>query len=1078
MPVEPPNIDSRTYSDFVRQTAMLAEHFTEGKWRPRADGGPDAGQALIRIFARFCEVIVDRLNQVPKKNFLTFLDLIGTRIRPPRPARVALTFQPAPGAPADVLVPAGTEVAAQPLEGEEEEIVFETESDLLLTASVLKAVVVYDPHQDRYSDRTIEATDEKDFFYPAFEADEPNEHHLYLACDEVFALPGEKKVCVTIHWQEPLDAALSLIWGVWDGQIWLKLDVTEGPKKDDQQTEVNLNLPANALPRTIDGQDAVWLRATVSELDKQGTFPSIKDITTHLTDKRELAPDLCFFNTTPIDLTDSFYPFGEQPGFNDTLYLASGEAFAGRNKVTLQVQLGDGRPVKTDGGARVAWEAWDGTNWNKLEVQPDNSSKPSPANFNKNGAVSFSLPDEMKSGTINGETSCWARARLVEGDYGTESFPASIAGMTTLAEEVSEKSKTLKVKSVRGLMPGDKVRIALGSESNEDRILKSVDTINNALTMDQPLENKYPEGTGLWLRPDSACEPPFLKPFRLSYENKNKRPLSACRAYNYLTYVNPLTTRDTRIMRTFHPFYRSQEENPSLYLGFDKPFSNRTVTLYVQVKPPSAEDVGIAKGTKAKARTSPEVVWEYAVDPDRWVRLNVRDETEAFTESGLIRFIGPSQFTARTEFGKRCYWLRARLKGGEFRLTPRIRRLLTNTTWSSQVATRENELLGSGTGDPHQRFRSTLAPVLTGQQLEVREGEFPSSQQIAMLEKKAGLKGLKIIRDESGQPLELWVQWQEVKDFHDSEPYDRHYIIDHLTGEVYFGGGQQGMAPPVGQNNVRLARYRTGGGTRGNRSAHTITQLKTALPYVAAVTNYEAAGGGADQERIEQAEKRGPKSLRHRGRAVTAQDIEDLTYEASPDVARVLVVSARPDFNSLDPKEWIDSEEPASHDSGDNPPGGNIFSVKVFIVPYGSELQPTPGLRLIDQVKSYIKDRCDPSMDVQVLGPAWREVTVTAEVVPVSLEVGDTVRRKVVEGLKRFLHPLTGGPGGQGWEFNRRPWESEIYALIESKEGVDHVHSLAVTPEDWDDFRNDSQFLIYSGNHNITLLNPNEIRKD
>jgi hypothetical protein len=1132
MPLEPPNIDSRTYSDIVQQTEMLAEHFTEGKWRPKK-GGRDAGQALIGIFAHFCEIIIDRLNQVPRKNFLTFLDLIGTRIRPPRPARVALTFLPTAGAPPDVLVPAGTEVAAQPLEGEEEEIVFETESDLLLTTAELKAVVVYDPDQDRYSDRTLEATGEKDYSYPAFEADEPIEHHLYLACEELFTLPGDKNVTVTIYWQEPLGAALPLIWAVWDGQNWLKLNVADATKKDDEQSEINLKLPDKTTRSTIDGQEAVWLRVTTSGLDKHGKLPSIKIITAQLAGDRELIPDHCFYNTTPIDLTDSFYPFGELPGFNDTLYLACGEAFTGGNAVTLEVEMGDGRPVKTDGGARVVWEAWDGNGWRKLEVQPNNTSMPSSTNFNKNGTVSFRLPEKMNPGTVNGEINCWIRARLIEGDYGTESVPASLAGMSTLAEEVSEGSKSLKLKSVRGLMPGDKVRIALGSESNEDRILESVDTTNNALTINKPLEKKYPEGTGLWLLPDQACEPPYLKPFRLSYENKKKRPLSACRAYNYLTYVSPLTTlgktavsnqkivdvidikgfadgdyltidpggpapeqhrikvvdpeaksvtleenltnthpQGTRIMRTFRPFDHSSEDNPALYLGFDRPFSNRAVTLYVQVEPPSPQDVTMAKGTSAKEQTSPEVVWEFTAGSADWTPLDVQDETDALIESGTIRFIGPPDFADRIEFGKPCCWLRARWVKGEFRLAPRLRRLLTNTIWASQVTTREGEVLGSGTGDPDQRFQSTLAPVLPGQQVEVREREFPSFRQIAMLEKQVGPKALTITRDEAGQPLELWVQWQEVRDFHDSRAYDRHYVIDHLSGEVRFGGGQQGFAPPVGQNNIRLARYRTGGGKRGNRSAQTITQLKTALPYVASVTNYEAAGGGANQERMEQAEKRGPKTLRHRGRAVTAQDIEDLAYEASPDVARVFVISAKPKFNSLDPKEWIDPEKPSTHDSGDISPGGDSFSVKIFIVPYGSELQPTPGLRLIDQVKTYVKDRCDPTMDVLVLGPAWRGVSVETEIVPVSLEAGDAVRSTVVEKLECFLHPLTGGPGGQGWEFNRRLWESEIYALIESLEGIDHVHSLAVKHEDWEDSRDPSPFLVYSGTHTITLKNP------
>ena len=69
-------------------------------------------EALIRIFARYSEIIIDRLNQVPEKNFLAYLDLLGVSPVPPLPARVPLTFVPTAGSPAGVRVPPRTQVAA------------------------------------------------------------------------------------------------------------------------------------------------------------------------------------------------------------------------------------------------------------------------------------------------------------------------------------------------------------------------------------------------------------------------------------------------------------------------------------------------------------------------------------------------------------------------------------------------------------------------------------------------------------------------------------------------------------------------------------------------------------------------------------------------------------------------------------------------------------------------------------------------------------------------------------------------------------------------------------------------------
>ena len=40
-------------------------------------------EALLRVFARYCEVIIQRLNRVPEKTYLTFLDTLNlSRLAP------------------------------------------------------------------------------------------------------------------------------------------------------------------------------------------------------------------------------------------------------------------------------------------------------------------------------------------------------------------------------------------------------------------------------------------------------------------------------------------------------------------------------------------------------------------------------------------------------------------------------------------------------------------------------------------------------------------------------------------------------------------------------------------------------------------------------------------------------------------------------------------------------------------------------------------------------------------------------------------------------------------------------------
>jgi hypothetical protein len=125
------------------------------------------------------------------------------------------------------------------------------------------------------------------------------------------------------------------------------------------------------------------------------------------------------------------------------------------------------------------------------------------------------------------------------------------------------------------------------------------------------------------------------------------------------------------------------------------------------------------------------------------------------------------------------------------------------------------------------------------------------------------------------------------------------------------------------------------------------------------------------------------------------------------------------------------------------------------------------------------------------------EVTVTAQVVPLSLETVDALRASVVMALDRFLHPLTGGFDGRGWPFGRRPHLSELYGVIEAVAGIDHVQSLSVRnvpslaeidpPQSGEVAEDDvtlsnrlakerrNRFLIFSGRHQITVVTSSDV---
>jgi len=1114
MPPRVPKIDPRTYDDIVAQMTTLVRHYTG--WQPVPGAlEPDAGTALISIFGHMVEMVIEHLNQAPEKNFLAFLDLIGTQIMPPRAARVPVTFTLAPNSPTDALVPARTQVAAPPEAGAETEVIFETDRDLVVTRAQLVAAIVHDPQTDTYANVTRPATGEDDTAFAALRGTTRIEHSLYLAQDALFMLAAPKTVTIVL--ESPHAAALGTLpiaWEVCDGAQWQPVPVTH-TVQGNQWRVTFAALPA-LVPRTIHGITTGWVRARYTQSLSVGTQvdASITRITVSAQVVRTgLTPGRGFANSVPLDLSKDFYPFGEQPRLNDAFYLAlPEEAAAPGATVTVTVTLSAPAPVPVQRSSdlQVRWEAWNGSDWAQVDAFTEGAGT-----FTATGPVKLTLPTPLAPRTVNGETGYWLRARIVQGHYGTP-----------------------------------------------------IQAVWNDMAKRIVMHGGY--------------SPPVLASLRLDCTATRSAPVTACVTANDLTYVNC-----TAAVSTGAPpvqlFTAPLETRPALYLGFDQRFDNRPMMLYVQVDPPQPGEVARAVSQAVPDAISPQVIWEYASGAEDWRALSAVDETDAFATSGLIRFLGPPDLSQRPACGQTWYWLRARWDAGTFLVPPRLRRVRTNTTWATQAITLQDEILGSSTGETQQVLRTVQAPVLLGQRLEVREPGLLSPSEQAVLEALEGQDAITMVRDEAGQVDAIWVRWHAVADFYSSGPRDRHYVLDHLTGEIRFGDGRYGMVPPAGRNNLRLASYRTSGGVQGNRPAGTITQLKTALPYVAGVTNHEAATGGADQETLAEVQERGPKALRHRGRAVTAQDMEDLACEAAPEVARVRTLT--PEFDPIT-LGWLPTYDlpvkgageisiEANWDSGGASrltvtlhgpgqgrpyvhqditrdqkvlytvtaeqyqpgdvwrvtvmnrvddlsstgqitityPGGGLLrvpldvpsqsshatapahrppgQVEMLVVPRRPGPQPTPELPLLTQVQEAVRARSTPTLVLRATEPAWVKVTVSAEVVPTSLDVAETLRATVVAALERFLHPLTGREDGRGWPFGRRPHLSDLYTLLAAVSGVHHVRTLSVVNEPSlvsidptqdneaaeDDMRlqtleaiQQDRFLIYSGQHNISII--------
>lgn len=116
MPIKPPNLDDRRYGDIVREARSLIPQYCP-EWTNLGDADP--GMTLVQLFAWMTEMIIYRLNRVPDKTYIHFLNFIGEERREARAAVVPLTYEIRGDAHDVIEIPAFTRNSTRMKEGAE-----------------------------------------------------------------------------------------------------------------------------------------------------------------------------------------------------------------------------------------------------------------------------------------------------------------------------------------------------------------------------------------------------------------------------------------------------------------------------------------------------------------------------------------------------------------------------------------------------------------------------------------------------------------------------------------------------------------------------------------------------------------------------------------------------------------------------------------------------------------------------------------------------------------------------------------------------------------------------------------------
>ena len=103
-----PNLDDRRFQDLVDDAKRLVQQRCP-EWTDHNVSDP--GVTLIEMFAWMTDQLLYRLNRVPDRNYVKFLELIGVRLFPPTAARGEVTFWLSAPQPDAVRIAGGTQVA-------------------------------------------------------------------------------------------------------------------------------------------------------------------------------------------------------------------------------------------------------------------------------------------------------------------------------------------------------------------------------------------------------------------------------------------------------------------------------------------------------------------------------------------------------------------------------------------------------------------------------------------------------------------------------------------------------------------------------------------------------------------------------------------------------------------------------------------------------------------------------------------------------------------------------------------------------------------------------------------------------
>lgn len=267
MTLPTPRLDDRSFQDLVDD----AKRFIQERCPEWTDHNvSDPGITLVESFAWMTDLLLYRLNRVPDRVYIKFLELLGVQLYPPTAARVDVDFRLAAPAAGNVLIPTSTEVST-----------VRTLTDLPVSFATIRSGEILAARVEvigsagaggEWSNHTaglgLGGT------FGAFSETPADGDALYLGLD----MPvGDHLVIFTVDCERGaghgiVPASPPIVWEASVGDAWLRCDLIDDSTGGfNVPGTIEVRVPAGHSVTRVGGLDHAWIRARIA--NRAGVLP-------------------------------------------------------------------------------------------------------------------------------------------------------------------------------------------------------------------------------------------------------------------------------------------------------------------------------------------------------------------------------------------------------------------------------------------------------------------------------------------------------------------------------------------------------------------------------------------------------------------------------------------------------------------------------------------------------------------------------------------------------------------------------------------------------------------------------------